>query len=72
MRGLQSPLAVGLVRAHLPFSAAFGLAIALALPGVANAGADDFCGNGMVDVGELCDDGNTVNADGCSFPSCLR
>lgn len=24
------------------------------------------CGNGTVDIGELCDDGNTTNGDGCS------
>jgi cysteine-rich repeat protein len=24
------------------------------------------CGNGIIDLGELCDDGNSVNADGCS------
>ncbi len=24
------------------------------------------CGNGVVDVGEQCDDGNTVSGDGCS------
>ena len=25
-----------------------------------------FCGNGAVDEGEECDDGNTVGSDGCS------
>ena len=29
------------------------------------------CGNGVVDPGEQCDDGNTVAGDGCS-PSCQR
>lgn len=34
------------------------------------------CGNGVVDTGEQCDDGNTVNGDACSavcqyeLPSC--
>jgi cysteine-rich repeat protein len=23
------------------------------------------CGNGMLDPGEVCDDGNTTNGDGC-------
>ena len=32
------------------------------------AGSDDenLCGNGIVDAGEACDDGNTKNGDGCS------
>ena len=28
------------------------------------------CGDGIIDHGEECDDGNTVSGDGCSFPSC--
>ncbi|HEY8375446.1 MAG TPA: myxococcus cysteine-rich repeat containing protein [Nannocystis sp.] len=28
--------------------------------------AEDLCGNGIVDPGEACDDGNTVDGDGCS------
>ena len=34
-------------------------------------GATDTCGNNIVDAGEQCDDGNVVNADGCSA-TCLR
>lgn len=29
------------------------------------------CGNGVVDTGEECDDGNTVDGDGCSA-ACLK
>ena len=28
--------------------------------------AEAFCGDGVVDTGELCDDRNTVSGDGCS------
>jgi cysteine-rich repeat protein len=31
----------------------------------------DACGNGVVDLGEQCDDGNAVAGDGCS-PHCQR
>jgi len=24
------------------------------------------CGNGLIDIGEYCDDGNTLNGDGCT------
>jgi cysteine-rich repeat protein len=27
------------------------------------------CGDGMIDPGEICDDGNTNNGDGCN-PTC--
>jgi len=37
----------------------------------ADAGADGVCGDGVVDPGELCDDGNRVAGDGCS-PDCVR
>lgn len=30
----------------------------------------DFCGNGVLEEGEACDDGNQVNSDGCS--NCVR
>jgi len=34
------------------------------------------CGNGIIDVGETCDDGNTIDGDGCSStcqsgPTCI-
>jgi cysteine-rich repeat protein len=32
-----------------------------------NCAVTTFCGNGMVEVGEACDDGNTVSGDGCSY-----
>jgi len=28
------------------------------------------CGDSVLDGGETCDDGNTVDADGCDYPSC--
>jgi len=31
-----------------------------------NAGGQGTCGNGVLDPGEQCDDGNTVSGDGCS------
>lgn len=31
-----------------------------------STGGSLLCGNGTVDTGETCDDGNAVNADGCS------
>ena len=33
---------------------------------VQTGGSGDLCGNEMVDPGEECDDGNTINGDGCS------
>ena len=32
----------------------------------------DACGNGRVEPGEDCDDGNTVDADSCGYPLCLN
>lgn len=32
--------------------------------------ADPICGNSKIEAGEACDDGNTINGDGCSF-SCM-
>jgi cysteine-rich repeat protein len=43
--------------------------IALATMGIAseaNAGGTDKCGNGYVNWGEECDDGNTSNTDACT------
>lgn len=55
------------------FSACLGLdeAAACALdgvPGICRAGLCTIvrCGNGAVDPGERCDDGNTISADGCN------
>jgi len=28
------------------------------------------CGNGKINEGEKCDDGNNANGDGCSYPGC--
>ena len=40
--------------------------------GVGSGGAGGaFCGNGVVDPGEICDDGNAQTGDGCS-PTCRR
>jgi len=30
-----------------------------------------FCGNGALDLGEMCDDSNNVNGDGCS-DTCMK
>ncbi|MDY0003809.1 MAG: DUF4215 domain-containing protein [Polyangia bacterium] len=56
----------------LRFSLAGALAGALLLVG-AGCGDDepDLCGNGVVDKGEQCDDGNRISGDGCS-EGCLR
>lgn len=39
-----------------------------AQPLAANAAPDGFCGDGVVDedLGEQCDDGNTIGGDGCN------
>jgi cysteine-rich repeat protein len=44
------------------------------LSGVCSAGActPPGCGNGFVDPGEVCDDGNTVGGDGCSADCTVR
>ena len=34
--------------------------------GNGNDNASDLCGNGVLDTGERCDDGNRSNGDGCS------
>lgn len=42
------------------------------LPYIVSRGAPPIkCGNGVVDPGEECDDGNTTNGDGCSY-NCLH
>ncbi|MCP5468137.1 MAG: DUF4215 domain-containing protein [Deltaproteobacteria bacterium] len=41
----------------LPFS--------LLVLAAAGCGDDEDCGNGVVDAGEQCDDGNNINGDGC-------
>src|SRR5262249_51416314 len=38
-------------------------------PSKAAALANVLCGNGVVDPGEVCDDGNAISGDGCE-PSC--
>lgn len=49
------------------------LALLLSISGMA-CGEDPFCGDGALDAGEACDDGNAANADGCeadcSLPAC--
>ena len=35
-------------------------------PGQTDTGVAAFCGNGVVEAGEGCDDGNTTDGDGCS------
>ncbi|MBN2341677.1 MAG: DUF4215 domain-containing protein [Deltaproteobacteria bacterium] len=35
-------------------------------PGDTNASATAVCGNGVVELGELCDDGGVLDSDGCS------
>jgi len=40
-------------------------------PGVCSTGACTLCGNGTVNSGEQCDDGNTADGDGCSA-MCFR
>lgn len=35
-------------------------------PSIAQVAACDFCGDGVLDPGEECDDGNLVDGDGCS------
>src|SRR5690606_31737657 len=34
--------------------------------GAESTGEVELCGNGVVDEGEECDDGNTINGDGCN------
>jgi cysteine-rich repeat protein len=42
------------------------LALSLAWSSIAFAQSNPICGNGVVEAGEYCDDGNTVSGDGCS------
>ena len=37
----------------------------LACPGATEAPSDPVCGNGVVEAGEACDDGNLGNVDSC-------
>lgn len=54
-----------LIRNVCMFSAGV-LALAMAAAGCARASGSTVCGNGAVEGGEECDDGNDINGDGCS------
>jgi cysteine-rich repeat protein len=56
----------------LGFMAALAVCTSIWFAAAAQAGPQTDCGNGTTeDPPEDCDDGNTVCADTCSFPSCL-
>jgi cysteine-rich repeat protein len=40
------------------------------IPPMQGVDANPICGNTKIETGEACDDGNTINGDGCSF-SCM-
>ncbi|MGI9432101.1 MAG: DUF4215 domain-containing protein [Myxococcota bacterium] len=50
--------------------AALALTLALGVAAPAFAGPTTSCGDGIVEVGEFCDDSNTIDGDGCST-SCI-
>ena len=58
----QSPTRVWLV-------GLLGLLVGACGPVSSNPGDDAECGNGILEEGEACDDGNTLAGDGCS-PTC--
>ena len=68
------------MRRHAMTAAAFAFAALLTLSGAfigcgGGGGNNDntsaLCGNGVVDTGERCDDGNRNNGDGCAS-NCLQ
>src|SRR5450432_2521609 len=55
----------------LPFAAAFLTTLHFAACADDGTSGNLHCGNGQVDPGETCDDGNTLAGDGCSA-SCQK
>lgn len=64
---LQYPVTNGYNRAVLLLGQKSGDNFVWANIGYDIAFAPSFCGNGFVDPGEQCDDGNTIKDDGCYF-----
>jgi len=68
--GHRHTLALGLLGLLVGACGPQGPAADAGADGDADAGTTPVCGDGVVDPGELCDDGNRVAGDGCS-PDCV-
>jgi cysteine-rich repeat protein len=66
MKILENKFGIWLLSLTCVFFVVVG--ISLAVPSIAKA----VCGDGIVDIGEECDDGNTVDGDGCSSTCVLE
>jgi cysteine-rich repeat protein len=53
-------------RIYLGFMGAVAFALTLGLASVSQAGPPTVCGDGEIEGAEICDDGNTIDGDGCS------
>jgi len=68
--GHRHTLAIGLLGLLVGACGPQGPATDAGADGDVDAGTTPVCGDGVVDAGELCDDGNRVAGDGCS-PDCV-
>ena len=53
-------------RTLMGFIGAVAFALTMGLASVSQAGPPTVCGDGVIEGGEVCDDSNTVDDDGCS------
>jgi cysteine-rich repeat protein len=64
--GIFTPLFLGIFFHFANFVFADTTSTSITVNATVSAGPAPVCGNGIVESGEVCDDGNTTSGDGCS------